>query len=178
MDDKTLLRYCSEVVRQVEVPEPFDVNALCDRLEQARQREISLVPMALPVREGSPCGLWVATDDIDYILYQRDTSRAHSEHIVSHELGHILLGHESSPAHQDEVSRLLMPNLNPDLVRTVLGRTVYTSHEERAAEIVASLLPVQAGRATRRQSEADMPAGVANLVNHLERSLERSARRI
>ncbi|BDH10507.1 toxin [Streptomyces hygroscopicus] len=178
MTDKELLRYCVEVVREVDVPEPYDVNSMCDLLEQSRQREISLVQIVMPTGPGVPCGLWVATDDVDYILYPKHTSKAHQAHIASHEIAHILLGHESSPAHQEEVSQLLMPNLNPALVRTVLGRTIYTSQEERAAEMVASLLPMQAGRPVSRPQDADMRPGVANLVSHLERSLERSAGRI
>ena len=178
MDDRELRRYCAEVVGRVEVPTPFNVTDLCDRLEADRGRSISLVPIALPVRQGSPCGLWVATAEVDYILFQKGTSRTHQEHIVSHEIGHLLLGHDSSPAHQDEVARLLMPTLDPALVRSVLGRTVYTSHEERAAELVASLLPLKAGRARGRRPRSDVSPGMATLVDHLERSLERHARRI
>lgn len=177
MDDRTLLRHCAEVVEQVEIPAPYDTNALCDALEQIRQREISLVPMAMPTRPGSPCGLWVATDDVDYILYQKHTSRAHQGHIVRHEGGHMLLGHSSIPAQEHEITQLLMPNLDPELVQTVLGRTVYTSVEERGAEILASLLPMHARRAaaqaTRRRPLSE---GEQRLVSHLERSLERNAR--
>jgi len=178
MDDRELRRYCAEVVGRIDVPTPFNVNDLCDRLEHDRGRTISLVPMSLPVRQGSPCGMWVATAEVDYILFEKGTSRTHQEHIVAHEIGHLLLGHDSSPAHQDEVAQLLMPTLDPALVRTVLGRTVYTSDEERAAELVASLLPLHAGRARGRRPRADVPPGMANLVSHLERSLERQARRI
>ncbi|MEV5279679.1 hypothetical protein ACFYMW_25435 [Streptomyces sp. NPDC006692] len=179
MDDKALLRYCAEVVERVEIPAPYDANAMCDALERIRQREISLVPMAMPARPGTPCGLWIATDDIDYILYQKNTSKAHRAHIVRHEGGHMLLGHTSTPAHQDEVAQLLMPNLDPALVRTVLGRTIYTSEEERAAEMVASLLPIHAlkvaDQSTRQRS---LSPAEANLVSHLERSLERNVGRI
>ncbi|MBC3839700.1 hypothetical protein GXW82_04065 [Streptacidiphilus sp. 4-A2] len=178
MDDRELRRYCAEVVSQVDVPFPFHVNDLCDQLEADRGRPISLIPMTLPARQGGPCGLWVATTEVDYILFEKSTSRTHQEHIVAHEIGHLLLGHDSSPAHQDEVARLLMPTLDPALVRSVLGRTVYTSHEERAAELVASLLPLRAGRARGRRPRSDVSPGMANLVDHLERSLERQARRI
>ncbi|QMU70617.1 hypothetical protein [Streptacidiphilus sp. P02-A3a] len=180
MDDRELRRYCAEVVGRLDVPAPFNVNDLCDRLEEDRGRAISLVPMSLPVRQGTPCGLWVATAEVDYILFEKDTSRTHQEHIVSHEIGHLLLGHDSSPAHQDEVARLLMPTLDPALVRSVLGRTVYTSHEERAAELVASLLPLRAsrGKGRGRRERTEVSPGMANLVDHLERSLERHARRI
>ncbi|MFI5800680.1 ParH-like protein [Streptomyces sp. NPDC051677] len=176
MDDRALLRYCAEVIEHVDVPAPYDVNALCDALEQRRQREISLTPMAMPTRPGSPCGLWIATDNVDYILYQRNTSKAHGAHIVRHEVGHMLLGHSSTPADKDEVTQLLMPSLSPDLVRTVLGRTVYSSHEERAAEMIASQLAIRESQAPARTiRRRDLAPGVANLVSHLERSLERNA---
>ncbi|MFI5688144.1 ParH-like protein [Streptomyces sp. NPDC051636] len=176
MDDRALLRYCAEVIERVDVPAPYDVNSLCDALEQKRQREISLIPMAMPTRPGSPCGLWIATDEVDYILYQRNTSKAHGAHIVRHEVGHMLLGHSSTPADKDEVAQLLMPSLSPALVRTVLGRTVYSSHEERAAEMVASQLAIRESQApTQTNRRRDLAPGVANLVSHLERSLERNA---
>ncbi|MER6916117.1 ParH-like protein [Streptomyces sp. NPDC000594] len=176
MDDKSLLRHCAEVIEQIEITAPYDANAVCDALERIRQREISLVPMAMPTRPGSPCGLWVATDEVDYILYQSNTSKAHRAHIVRHEAGHMLLGHTSTQANRDEVAQLLMPTLSPDLVRTVLGRTIYTSAEERAAEMVASLLPLHARKTAEqaRRNRALSPAE-ENLVRHLERSLERNS---
>ncbi|WP_162562076.1 ImmA/IrrE family metallo-endopeptidase [Salinispora vitiensis] len=39
------------------------------------------------------CGLWVTTATKDYIAFERQTSPAHQDHIVLHELGHILCGH-------------------------------------------------------------------------------------
>ncbi len=179
MDDRALLRYCAEVIEHVDVPPPYDVNALCDALEQKRQREISLIPMAMPTRPGSPCGLWIATDEVDYILYQKNTSKAHGAHIVRHEVGHMLLGHSSTPANRDEVAQFLMPSLSPALVRTVLGRTVYSSHEERAAEMVASQLAIRESQTpAQTTSRRALAPGMANLVSHLERSLERNTGRM
>ncbi|MGP3949922.1 toxin [Streptomyces sp. 7N604] len=176
MNDHKLRKHCAAIVEQLQIPDPFDINDLCDRLEETRGRAISLAPMPLPVGEGSPCGLWVATDDVDYILYQERTSRVHQVHIILHEIGHLLCRHEATPALHDEVSRLLMPTLDPELVRVVLGRTQYTSQEERAAELIASLISMRANAVTDR-AVADVPPEVAHLVTHLERSLERSSTR-
>ncbi|MER6316467.1 hypothetical protein ABT237_22235 [Streptomyces sp. NPDC001581] len=178
MDTKALLSYCRDAVRRLEIPAPYDVNGVCDLIERRRGRPLSVLPMTIPVYEGSPSGLWVETDESDYILFQEKTSRAHQEHIVAHEIGHMLLNHRSLPSDQDEVARLLMPNLDPSLVRTVLARTSYEELEEQQAEVVASLLPLQAGRTQRRLSSRHVPAGVANLVEHLERSLARGAGRV
>ncbi|ANP52045.1 hypothetical protein J2Z21_009273 [Streptomyces griseochromogenes] len=172
MNDKELRRYCALVVQKLEIPERADVNALCDRLEDLRDRPISLLEVAMPTGSGRPCGLWVATDEEDYILYQKYTTQAHQQHIVRHELGHMVCGHEAAPVMPDEVVRLLMPTLRPELVRSVLGRTQYSNEEEKAAELVASLMPVEAVATGHRLSE-NLAPGMANLITHLGRSLER-----
>ncbi|MGP4002778.1 toxin [Streptomyces sp. 8N706] len=132
------------------------------------------MPIPLPAGEGSPCGLWVATDDVDYILYQAHTTRLHQIHIILHELGHLMCRHEATPALHDEVAGLLMPTLSPELVRTVLGRTQYTNEEERAAELIASLIPLQTGGVSHPPA-TDIPPDMANLIDHLERSLVRGS---
>lgn len=173
MNNKELRRYCTDVVKSLGIPERADVNALCDRMEELRGRPISLIELPLPTGAGKPCGLWLSTDDADYIGYQKYTTQAHQQHIIRHELGHMVCGHEASPVMPDEVIRLLMPTLSPDLVRSVLGRTQYSNEEERAAELVASLMPMQGDAAVHRPPTNVSP-GVANLITHIGRSLERS----
>ncbi|MEU6216412.1 hypothetical protein ABZ845_02655 [Streptomyces sp. NPDC047022] len=174
MNDRELRRYCGDLVRQLNLPKPFTINALVDQLEERRGRLISLVPMPLPPDRG-PCGLWVATPEVDYIVYQADTGKAHQGHIVLHEIGHMICDHKSTPAEESEVSRLLLPNIDPTMVRVVLGRTSYDRGEEKAAELIASLIPLRAG-GTVPQPESPRPPHsphTAALVSHLERSLER-----
>ncbi|MDX2592823.1 hypothetical protein PV343_11210 [Streptomyces sp. WI03-4A] len=175
MNDRELRRYCSDIVRKLDLPKPFNINVLVDQLEKRRGRPISLIPMPLPADRG-PCGLWVATPDVDYVIYQANTRKAHQGHIVLHELGHMLCEHKSTPAEENEMSRLLLPNIDPSVVRAVLGRTHYDRNEEKAAELIASLIPLRAdGTAPRRASTP--PPHVTALVSHLERSLERSSPR-
>ncbi|MFF9155386.1 hypothetical protein ACF1AB_24520 [Streptomyces sp. NPDC014846] len=175
MNDRELRRYCSDIVRRLDLPKPFDINALVDQLEERRGRPISLLSMPLPADRG-PCGLWVATPDVDYVIYQANTRKAHQGHIVLHEIGHMLCGHQSTPVEEAEVSRLLLPNIDPSVVRVVLGRTHYDRDEERAAELIASLIPLGADGTAPRRATAS-PPHVTALVDHLERSLERSSRR-
>ncbi|MFG2986158.1 toxin [Streptomyces sp. NPDC048258] len=176
MNNKELRRYCADVVDNLDIPAGADVNELCDRLEQLRGRPISLIEVPMPTGAGKPCGLWVATDDADYICYQKFTTLAHQQHIARHEIGHMLCGHEAAPAMADEVAQLLMPTLSPTLVRSVLARTQYSTEEERAAELVASLMPMRASASCHRPP-ANVSPGVANLVTHLGRSLERATSR-
>jgi hypothetical protein len=84
----------------------------------------------------APCGLWVGTDRADHVFYDPGTSPLHAEHIVLHELAHILSGHGAAGA---GLARLF-PDLDPATVREVLGRAGYTSAQEREAEMMASLI--------------------------------------
>ena len=47
---------------------------------------------------GAPCGLWISVPAADYVFYDPDTSRLHAEHIILHELAHMLSGHSNALA--------------------------------------------------------------------------------
>ncbi|MFG1643918.1 hypothetical protein ACGFMK_26810 [Amycolatopsis sp. NPDC049252] len=130
-------RRCDAVLRQLSLPAPFDVRTLCDGLAARRGRPIRLVP--LPGLT-DVCGLWIATDTTDFIGYEQHTTPPHQDHIVLHEIGHMLCEHYPVSVTPAEQARLLLPSLDPAMVRRVLGRTGYTSVEEQEAEIFASLV--------------------------------------
>jgi hypothetical protein len=87
-----------------------------------------------------PCGVWISLPDVDYVFYEAETSQLHREHIILHELGHLLCEHQPTEVVDEEVIAQLFPNLNSTVVHSVLGRTTYTAVEEREAEMVASLV--------------------------------------
>lgn len=155
-----LTERCRKRLTALDLPRPFDVHALCERIGRHRDRPLTLLPMDLP--PGSPCGLWVGTDERDYIVYQRATTPLHQDHIIVHELAHVLCGHLDSAGLGDEHARRLFPHLAPDTVRRVLGRGAYSSEEEQEAEVLASMILQRAGR-ERRSSRAAEPAADANL---------------
>jgi hypothetical protein len=130
------LRWRSERrLRGITVPRPFDLDAFCT--EVAARRGRPLIRRAAPgLSTEAPCGLWIATDRADHIFYDPGTSPLHAEHIVLHELAHILCDHSGSAG---AVARLL-PDLDPATVRRVLGRVSYTTEQEREAEMLASLI--------------------------------------
>ncbi|MBG0565562.1 hypothetical protein [Actinoplanes aureus] len=138
MADRTLRQRCETILAELELPDAADVRDLCDLVAQRQGRPIHLLAENLPT--GSPCGLAVRTERFDAILYEAGTSRLHQEHIIRHELGHLICGHLTAPVLDAEASRLLLPNLDPSLVRAVLGRTNYSEIEEKEAELIASLL--------------------------------------
>jgi hypothetical protein len=167
--EKRLRRECAERVRALDIPTPFDVQELCRRLSAARGREIRLLPGPLP--PDSPCGLWVSTDRADYVFYEQRTSRLHREHIILHEIGHLLCDHQAAPVLDEEASRLVLPNLDPAMVQRMLGRTHYSAVEEQQAEMIASLVLQQVSRWSP-ESTRTVPPEAAGLVDRLETSLQ------
>ncbi len=172
--DRQLRRDCAARVQALDIPTPFDLEEFCRRFGAARGRPVRLLPAALP--PGSPCGLWVSTDRVDYVFYEQHTSRLHREHIVLHEIGHLLCEHEATPVMGDEETRLVLPSLDPGMVQRVLGRTHYSAVEERQAELIASLVLEQVSTWTAEET-APVAPGAAGLVSRLENSLQPRGRR-
>ncbi|MGP4003647.1 hypothetical protein [Streptomyces sp. 8N706] len=113
------------------------MDVLCQLLGERRQRPIRLLPYPLPVP--GPFGLWIGTQSADYILYQKETSKSHQDHIILHEIGHILADHQRDDA-DDDFLRQLMPNLSLSVVKRALRRTSYDEEHEREAELVATII--------------------------------------
>jgi Zn-dependent peptidase ImmA (M78 family) len=138
------------------------VDVLCRRLGERRGRPIRLVPYALPVP--GPFGLWLATAAADYIVFQSETTRMHQDHIVLHEIGHILADHHSRDTGL-ECWQAALPDLSPEAVRRALARGCHDSEQEHEAETVATIImqwasefdvsaPLQADTDATRRLEA------------------------
>ncbi|MET8994137.1 hypothetical protein [Amycolatopsis sp. Hca4] len=162
---RSLWQRARRVADAVSLPQPFDAAGFVAGLAAERGRPIELMPVSAP--EGAPCGLLMSTERADYILYPTNTTALHRQHILLHEVGHLLCGHVGADAGADGIAidaaagRQLMPNLSPELVRRVLGRTTYTETEEREAELVASLLAQRVVRpAEPREPAPGVPDGV------------------
>ena len=137
MSERALRARCRRTLRSLDIRPPLRVPVLCERLGAQRGRPIRLVPYPLPVP--GPSGLWLAAPTADYLLYQQHTSIAHQDHIVLHEVGHIIAEHESLPLHEQSWSAL-----DADTLRTAIGnalhRTRYDTEREREAETVATII--------------------------------------
>ncbi|MEU7673533.1 hypothetical protein AB0C42_01795 [Micromonospora taraxaci] len=165
-----LRKRCERMVAELRIPELFDIQMLCDALGERRGRPIHLVPIKLPAH--TVCGMCVPTGDFDAIFFEQDTSPLHQQLIIGHELGHLLAGHQATEVLDDDASRLLLPDLDPQLVQRSLGRSNYAAAEEREAELIGSLLlrRLRGGRG----DVADEPLNVqdAELYRRLRHSLE------
>lgn len=169
MDLTALRKRCEGRLKELalDLPTPFDVRAFCRALVMRRGRPIELLPI---VGTRGPCGLWIASDEADYIFYEQQTSRLHQEHIILHEVCHVLCGHQPTPVSHADLSRLF-PDMHPDTVQRLLQRGGYSTEEEREAELLASLILEQTAR--RLPRAVSIPDGeTAGLLGRLEASLE------
>jgi hypothetical protein len=137
VNERSLRKHCKKILRALGIRPPLQVHELCILLGDYRGRPIRLVPYSLPVP--GPLGLWIATDAADYIFYQRETSPAHQDHIILHEVGHILADHTSDESDR-EVWQVMMPDLSYDVINRALRRTSYEEEREREAELVATII--------------------------------------
>ncbi|GIJ45067.1 hypothetical protein Val02_19530 [Virgisporangium aliadipatigenens] len=150
---KELRRSCEARLKDLDVPAAGGVAELCARVAEGRGRPIHLIPMAMPATH--PCGFWVATHEADFILYEADTSRTHQEHIVAHELAHLICCHRGTVTLDEASARILFPDVDPQVVRDMLGRAAYTDDQEREAEVMASVLLERLSRPEPPPSEAE-----------------------
>ncbi|MFI5932043.1 hypothetical protein [Actinoplanes sp. NPDC051494] len=173
MGERALRRKCEGILDDLDAGGHLDIRELCDLVSRRQGRPIHLVAESLP--ESGPCGLTVRTAAFDAIFYEKDTSPLHQNHIIGHELGHLVCGHLCGPVVDAEASRVLLPNLDPGLVRAVLGRTNYTAVEEREAEMIASLIL----RRTTMHVAPPTPADPAfsDVLDRLAHTLENPERR-
>lgn len=132
-------RRCEDLVRHLDLPPAGSVQELCATIAQRRQRPIRLLPTTFP--DTALCGLWIATESADYLVYEQATSELHQEHIILHELGHLLCGHDLG----GRLDGGLFAALDAGAVRGMLGRTNYSTVEEREAELTASLIRGRCG---------------------------------
>ncbi|SDW77279.1 hypothetical protein SAMN05421504_1011467 [Amycolatopsis xylanica] len=164
-----LRRLRDEGVRKLaalDLPDPCDLPTLCLLVGELNDRPITLVPMRM--RATHPCGMWVAAKDEDLIFFDANTTIAHQEHIILHELGHIICCHRGAGVLDDESARILFPNLNPEIVRDMLMRATYDDVQEQEAEIIAFLLSERVGVAAPAPTRS---AEQEEVIDRIERTL-------
>jgi hypothetical protein len=159
-------------IAELDLPKVADVAELCRHLGEVRDRPITLVPMQMPASH--PCGMWVAARDEDLIFYDANTTSAHQEHIILHELGHIICCHRGTGWLDEASARLLFPHLDPDLVRDMLLRATYDDVQEQEAEIIAYLLSRQMGKTDEEHGAPpageDEESGENAMLSRIERT--------
>lgn len=138
LGESSIRRRAIRMLRSLDLPASDDVELLCQRLGEHRQRPIVLMPRSFP--RSSAFGLWLKTDDADLVFYEQDATPEHQRHIIRHEIGHILFDHAGDSAADDRVLQALAPSLPAHVVRSALQRSCYDTAAEWEAEVFASII--------------------------------------
>jgi hypothetical protein len=139
MTTRQIRKRCEALVSALDLPNPFSIDALVHQLSVQRGRPIHIhtVPIGSAI---NACGLWIATSTHDTIYVEEKTTKFHQEHIILHEVAHILWDHRITDQESLGTLTTLLPSISPDLIRRLLARTNYTTGQEQEAELVASLI--------------------------------------
>jgi hypothetical protein len=173
-------RRCQELIDDLAIPTPFDLQQLCTSTGLDRGRPIHLALAAMPL--GSPCGLWIATDDEDIIVVEKHTTRLHRVHAALHELGHILQAGVQHPGEPGQARpdpgahavHRLVPEVGPDTIRRTACRTTYDDLAEYEAELFASLVLQRVGGLVPAPAWPPPPPAVAAAADRVTRTLAAS----
>jgi len=163
-------RRCAGLVRDLArttgIPVPFELSGFLARWSVRRAgRPVELLPLDVDQLPAGVCGLWIELSDRDVVGFPADASRTHRDHIVLHEVGHMLAGHGGGLGAAGPAA--LLPDLDPTMVRAVLGRSVYSDLQEQEAELIASMILERSLGAGPRPPGAGDP-----VVERLEQTLD------
>ncbi|MEU4774453.1 hypothetical protein [Micromonospora sp. NPDC023644] len=183
MDD-VLRAECEERLAEIEalIPVPWETAEFLRRLGRARGR--SIVIRTVEADPDAPCGVYLAVGDVDTLIVPAHTDPYHRDHVLAHEIAHMLFDLEPDPdgdasdgssAIDREYARSLFPDIPPELIKALLGRRGYGNRVERRAEVFAELL---LERVRERQSTAEQDQGTGltrdqqAIAERLSRALE------
>ncbi len=138
-------RLVRQMVADLKLPDPFDVELLCDRLGDRVGRPVKL--MRYPIPWDVRChGLYIRGQVIDGVavdIIVVDSAAPHQNHIILHEAGHGLLGLDEgtarSPVLDAGVMRAIAPEVDADAIRRLRCRSRYTDREELLVENFATV---------------------------------------
>lgn len=145
VNERRIRWQCRRLLREFDMRPPLEVAELCRRVGAHRGLPIRLVewPLAIPGATGLSFEAVLAGTRSDVIVYQKEASRWHQNHIILHELGHILAdGGEDDgedPSSEADFAQIALRIPFGD-VRRRFRRTCYDCPNEREAELIATII--------------------------------------
>jgi hypothetical protein len=134
---------CERRLADVDVPQPFNLERFCAGVAAQRGRPLLLHDLPFPASPHHPYGLYIGTDDTDHVFLEAGTSGWHRDLIGCHEIAHLICGHHGAP---EDLAADMLPDLDPKVIRRMLSRHAYTTHDEQEAEVTATLILERAAR--------------------------------
>jgi hypothetical protein len=157
MADAALRRRCQQRLDGLQLPMPFTLAAFVEGLAKSRGRPLVIVDLP-SFEDGGPSGAWIATDGADYVFVDRAARSLHRQHIVLHELAHMVFDHREALALSRADAATLLPDISNKTVARILGRSRYTETEEREAELLATMIAQRVRRSRRPDADIDVHA--------------------
>lgn len=155
------------LLEAVDLPNPWDVNTFCDRLERHRGRDIDLLPVSWTL--GTSSGAWQRQREHDVIAYADNTSGLHQDHIILHELGHMISQHRGRCVLSVTEAQHRAPDLSPAAFAHLLEQA-HLEHEETEAEIIATMILTRIAQhqpRTAPRRDKDHPAGTEAVLTRI-----------
>jgi hypothetical protein len=160
-------RIAQKMLEQLWLPRPWSMRQFIANLELTRKRPIEIRdidPDLAPTTASRVTGLWKPQESHDLILISPMVPVDNREHVISHEIGHILMWDAQSSENPPALHYLLrtFPHLPPTvLARQALtlcaARAAFEHPVERQAEWFAILLGVAAEERIRPIVRPDAP---------------------
>ncbi len=166
------------MVRDLDIPDPFDIKTFCANLTLLIDKPVHLLPQTPHESDSNgsySCGSCYSTKEGHYIAYEHATSQLHQEHIILHEIGHLLFEHVGGKR-ENFPARLLHPDLDPKMVDGFFRRTVYLEDNEIEAELIASMIQTRIQRRVPLRDHEVTPE-VAKLVKMLNSTFQQTEER-
>ncbi|MFF4407696.1 hypothetical protein [Streptomyces sp. NPDC001404] len=180
-------RRCKQLIHELALPASTDLQGMCDAVARHVGRPLHLVPMSL---DGVVSGMTATTDDAFWIVYEQKTSPWHQVHIVLHEIGHLLLGHDQDPAVTEDALKVWTPSVDVATAMRRLGLTMglarhhcYDNLTERETEILGTLLmarvvPPPPGQEARLEGQAAaLAASLGPALQHVRKQIRETGGR-
>lgn len=180
-------RRCKQLIHELALPASADLQGMCDAVARHVGRPIHLVPMSL---DGVVSGMTATTDDAFWIVYEQKTSPWHQVHIVLHEIGHLLLGHDQDPAVTEDALKVWTPSVDVATAMRRMGLTMglarhhcYDNLTERETEILGTLLmervvpPPPGQEALLEGQAAELAASLGPALQHVRKQIRETGGR-
>jgi hypothetical protein len=116
------------------------------------------------------------TAKADYVFYEQDTSQLHQQHIIFHEVGHILRRHVPGNELSADLARTVVSGVKANDVFRVLGRDSYDDDDEFEAELIATLILRRVGRQLLRKVPRATDPAAGEIIARITSSLSRDRR--
>lgn len=126
----------------------FSLQSFAQWVATKRRREMRCIGWRLPA---SISGVWLATEETDFVFYEMRTPVIHQTHIQLHELAHIICDHKTLDLNlatgmgREEVLLYLTgafttQHLQDQPIEQLLLRSVHDNQEEQEAELLSTLI--------------------------------------